>query len=59
MLPTYTLRTTVHTPIFFGLFYSKHEVELASFFTWCDAVSYAYNVMGFDHCDQFTVKENK
>ena len=51
----FILTTILHTPVFFGLFYTTKEVELGTFDTWNDAVGYAYNVCGFKHDYAFTV----
>jgi hypothetical protein len=52
----FTLETRMGIPMFFGLWTSYEWIVVATDFEhWVDAVSYAYNVAGFDHCDQFIV----
>ena len=47
------------TPMWFGLRTRRTFPIVGSFDTWNDAVSYAYHVHGFTHCNQFFVSKEE
>jgi hypothetical protein len=55
----FVLTTTQQLPGLFGLVWYTRQVELGTFESWNDAVSYAFNVCKFQHDYEFTVTHKK